>query len=92
MLQIITNYIVNEQELAKYEETNHKDAFEYLPMAKQKSYMELADGESVNFLAIKITANNGEKAETELLSNNVSANMKVCSVLGKRNIKRYKRL
>ena len=83
MLQIITNYIVNEQELAKYEETNHKDAFEYLPMAKQKTYMELADGEPVNFLAIKITANNGEEAETELLANNVSANMKVCSVLGK---------
>lgn len=89
MLQIITNYIVNGQELAKYEETNHKDAFEYLPMAKQKTYMELADGEPVNFLAIKITANNGEEAETELLANNVSANMKVCSVLG-RTFMKYK--
>lgn len=51
--------------------------------------MELADGEPANFLAIKITANNGEEAETELLANNVSANMKVCSVLG-RTFMKYK--
>lgn len=34
MLQIISQFITNEQELNKYEKANHADAFEYMPMSK----------------------------------------------------------
>ncbi len=83
MLQIISHYISNEQELNKYETANHEEAFEYLPLAKGHSYAELADGEPVSFLAIRITANNGEEEEAQLLANNTTANMKVLSALNR---------
>lgn len=87
MLQIISQFITNEQELNKYEKANHADAFEYMPMSKGKPYTEMVDvdEEPVTFLAIRVTAFEGEPAESELLNNgNINnANLRVLSALNR---------
>lgn len=86
MLQINTQYITDVAELAKFEETNHTDAFEYLPLSKGLTYMDLAKGRAVSFIAVRLTANPdnpGEAVENDLLNNVITASMKIMSVLNR---------
>lgn len=86
MLQINTQYITDVAELAKFEETNHTDAFEYLPLSKGLAYMDLAKGRAVSFIAVRLTANPdnpGEAVENDLLNNVITASMKIMSVLNR---------
>ena len=86
MLQINTQYITDVAELAKFEETNHTDAFEYLPLSKRLTYMDLAKGRAVSFIAVRLTANPdnpGEAVENDLLNNVITASMKIMSVLNR---------
>lgn len=87
MLQIIANYITNEKELSNYENTSHKDSFEYMPLSKGKSYSEIVDVDEdpVNFLAIKITTDDGDTGAVKLLkeANIDTINLKVISKINR---------
>lgn len=65
MLDIIQTYVSNEdsEELERLEKANHANSTEYLPFAKEKTYSELASEEPVSFLAVKLTAFDGETTE-----------------------------
>ena len=69
MLKINQTFVQNYKDLAKVEELNHADSFEFLPMAKDKSYQELSEEKPTLFLSIKVTDNNGEERERYIIEN-----------------------
>lgn len=69
MLEINQTYLTgeNQEEIDRLEKVNHDDSFEYLPEAKGKTYSEIINGQPVSFLSIKVTAYNGEPAESTMI-------------------------
>lgn len=87
MLQIKSNYITNEKELVNYENTSHKEAFEYMPLSKGKTYMDIVDVDEdpVTFLAIKITTEDCDPGAIEMFKepNIDTINLKAISVINR---------
>lgn len=67
-------------DLARIEKTNHFEAFEYLPTAKNNAYQDLLEpNETPLFLSVKLTAYNGEARETALIDSQSYLPLIVCT-------------
>lgn len=81
MLRINQTLMTDDEDLMEVEQLNHnEDAFEYLPEAKERTYMELANGEATLFLSIKITDTNGEAKEQQLIDGQAYMAMIACTM------------
>ncbi len=71
MALLINQTVVNDKDtLVNLERVNHTDSFEYLPNAKNMTYQELVTNSDIPiFLAIKLTAYEGEEREREIINN-----------------------
>ena len=82
LLDIIQTYVSNEdsEELERLEKANHTNSTEYLPFAKEKTYSELANKEPISFLAVKLTAFDGEPTEKFIIdTQNTQSYMRIFS-------------
>lgn len=81
MLQIFHYLINNSEEKEKYELECHKDSFEFLPLSKDKTYMDISKDRPFYFLVIKITRNEKPESKENVLLNLEGGYMQIFSAI-----------